>query len=118
MDFPVDFQKLAQLPPNPNGSGYPHAISGADLMRNFKAAAVEVLPTQACGLYLKEVVSGETRQIQLSGYLDMACVAESQPPTPEGETPTTYGIPAPPTSGTYVLGSVNGVMQWLETEAC
>jgi hypothetical protein len=48
----------------------------------------------------------------------MSCVAESQPPTPEGETPTTYGIPAPPTSGTYVLGSVNGVMQWLETEAC
>ena len=27
-------------------------------------------------------------------------------------------IPAPPTTGTYVLGSINGVVHWLETEAC
>jgi hypothetical protein len=27
-------------------------------------------------------------------------------------------IPTPPASGTYVLGSVGGTMQWIETEAC
>jgi hypothetical protein len=28
------------------------------------------------------------------------------------------GLPTAPASGTYVLGSVNGTIQWLETEAC
>jgi hypothetical protein len=27
-------------------------------------------------------------------------------------------IPAVPTSGTYVLGSVGGAIQWIETEEC
>jgi hypothetical protein len=27
-------------------------------------------------------------------------------------------IPTPPASGTWVLGSVGGTMQWIETEAC
>jgi len=27
-------------------------------------------------------------------------------------------VPDPPASGTYVLGSVNGTIQWLATEAC
>ena len=27
-------------------------------------------------------------------------------------------LAAPPASGTYVLGAVNGVVQWLETESC
>jgi hypothetical protein len=28
------------------------------------------------------------------------------------------GIPAVPTSGTYVLGAVDGALAWIETEAC
>lgn len=28
------------------------------------------------------------------------------------------GLPPPPASGTYVLGSINGAVQWLATEAC
>jgi hypothetical protein len=35
-----------------------------------------------------------------------------------GELSWTPGIPEPPESGTYVLGSVDGVMQWIETEEC
>lgn len=27
-------------------------------------------------------------------------------------------VPTPPSSGTHVLGSVNGTIQWLATEAC
>jgi hypothetical protein len=28
------------------------------------------------------------------------------------------GLPTAPASGTYVLGSINGTIQWLATEAC
>ena len=35
---------------------------------------------------------------------------------PETDNPLT--APPPPSSGTYVLGSVNGTVQWLATEAC
>jgi hypothetical protein len=35
-----------------------------------------------------------------------------------GELSWTPGIPAVPTSGTYVLGAVDGTVQWVETEAC
>lgn len=55
--------------------------------------------------------------------------------TPLGDAPSdgsTYGrknaawevisagtaLPSAPSSGTYVLGSVNGTLTWLETEAC
>jgi hypothetical protein len=34
---------------------------------------------------------------------------------PINQTPA---IPQPPSSGTFVLGSVNGAIQWLQTEAC
>jgi hypothetical protein len=27
-------------------------------------------------------------------------------------------LPAPPQSGTYVLGCIDGNIQWIETEAC
>lgn len=27
-------------------------------------------------------------------------------------------VDAPPPSGTYVLGAINGVIQWIETEDC
>lgn len=32
--------------------------------------------------------------------------------------PLGAGLPDPPASGTFVLGSVDGTIQWLETEAC
>lgn len=34
------------------------------------------------------------------------------------ESPQATGVPQPPSSGTYVLGAVNGAIQWLATEAC
>lgn len=32
--------------------------------------------------------------------------------------PLGAGLPDPPSSGTFVLGSINGTIQWLATEAC
>lgn len=31
---------------------------------------------------------------------------------------TPLGIPTPPSSGTYVLGAINGAVQWIATEQC
>jgi hypothetical protein len=36
----------------------------------------------------------------------------------EPDTGNDGSVPNPPASGTYVLGSINGVVQWLQTEAC
>jgi hypothetical protein len=45
--------------------------------------------------------------------------------TPEGwflrlfpDAESSGGLPTAPASGTYVLGSINGAVQWLATEAC
>lgn len=37
---------------------------------------------------------------------------------PDAESPALGGLPVAPSSGTYVLGSINGALQWLETESC
>jgi hypothetical protein len=34
------------------------------------------------------------------------------------QTTIDNNLPNPPGSGTYVLGSVNGVVQWIQTEDC
>jgi hypothetical protein len=116
MNLPVDFVKKVQLPPTAGGKGYPYQISARDLMTNFKAVALAIDPVPACGLYLQEVVEGETRTIQLAGTLDGACLDAG---SSEGDPPSTnYGYPTPPSTGTYVLGSIDGVVQWIETEEC
>jgi hypothetical protein len=93
MDFPVDFQKKAALPPPADGNGYPYQISARDLMENLKFAALEVEPTTKGGIALKETVENGIRKISLV-------------------------IPVMPTTGTHVLGAVNGVLQWIETTEC
>jgi hypothetical protein len=78
------------LAQQPKGSGgYPVQIKASDLMKNF-----------------------------------VYCLLD----TNDGLTETTTGqggyqmrklkIPTPPSSGTYVLGVVDGTIQWLSTEAC
>ena len=71
------------------GGGYPVQIRASDLMKNF-----------------------------------VYCLLD----TNDGLTETTTGqggyqmrklkIPTPPSGGTHVLGSVGGVLQWIETEEC
>lgn len=41
---------------------------------------------------------------------------------PDSDSPSVIpigsGLPVPPANGTFVLGSINGTIQWLATEAC
>ena len=87
--FPVDFQALAQQGGNPANGGYPYSIKGSDLMRDFVAAALDTEDA------LVETVTGQG-----------------------GHPQRKLKIPAPPTSGTHVLGAVGGTIQWIATEEC
>jgi hypothetical protein len=88
-DPPVDFQALAQGARGRTNSDYPYAIKGTDLNKNFVFATLDI----AEGVY------EETTGIQ-------------------GHRQRRLKIPSPPNRGTFVLGSVGGEIQWIETEAC
>jgi hypothetical protein len=88
-DPPVDFQQLAQGARGKSGSDYPYAIKATDLMKDFVFATLDI----AEGVYEETTGMQGHRQRRLN-------------------------IPTPPASGTWVLGSVGGTMQWIETEAC
>jgi len=87
--LPVDFQQKVLLPKGQTASDYPYAIKATDLMQNFVFAALDAHES------LIESFPGQG-----------------------GHTQRRLKIPALPTSGTYVLGSVNGALTWIETEAC
>jgi hypothetical protein len=86
---PNIFSQLVKSPPNAAAGGYPYQIKAADLDKNFVFATLEIDPT------LVEEKSGQ-----------------------EGFTKRRLKIPAVPSSGTYVLGSVSGVLTWIATEEC
>jgi hypothetical protein len=71
------------------GKDYPYAIKASDLMKNFVFAMLDI----AGGLYEETTGSGGYRQRRLK-------------------------IPAPPGSGTHVLGCVDGSVRWIATEEC
>lgn len=72
-----------------NASGYPYQIAASDLQKNFVYAALDVNDG------LVENFTG-----------------------PGGHTARRLKIPAPPATGTNVLGAVNGTLTWLATEEC
>lgn len=88
-NFPVDFEAKALGPKPPNGAGYPVQISAGDLMRNFVHAALDADAS------LIETTTGQG-----------------------GHPQRRLKIPAVPTSGTHVLGAVDGALQWIATEEC
>lgn len=87
--FPVNFAELAQSGGNPAAGGYPYAIKATDLMKNFVFAALDADDT------LVETITGQ------AGY-------------PQRK----LKIPPVPSSGTHVLGAVDGALQWIATEEC
>ena len=89
MTLPVDFEALARAAKNASAGGYPVQLSAADLQKNFVFAALDADPS------LIEVTTGAG-----------------------GHTSRRLAIPAPPTSGTYVLGASGGALTWLATEEC
>jgi len=89
MNLPIDFEAKIRGAKNASGGGYPVQISARDLMSNFVYAALDV---------------------------DVSLVEET---TGQGGLPSRkLKIPAVPSGGTYVLGSVDGSLQWLSTEEC
>ena len=88
-NLPVDFEAKAKQAKQASGGGYPVQLSAADLMRNFVHAALEIDDS------LIETTTG------LGGH-----------------TARKLKIPALPGSGTHVLGSVDGALEWIATEEC
>jgi hypothetical protein len=86
---PINFEEMVRLPRGSTGSDYPYSIKAQDLMKNFVYAALDVDES------LIEKLSGE------GGYQQRK-----------------LKIPAVPSTGTYVLGCVDGTIQWIATEEC
>jgi len=88
-NLPVDFEAKARGAKSASGGGYPVQLSAADLMKNFVHAALDVDPS---------LIDDATGQ--------------------NGHKSRKLKIPAVPDSGTHVLGSVDGALQWIATEEC
>ena len=86
---PVDFEKRVKLPPGKMGSDYPYAIKATDLMQNFVFATLDIDAAYV------ESINGVG-----------------------GHAQRKLKLPAPPSSGTHVLGVKDGTIQWIETEEC
>jgi hypothetical protein len=89
MTLPVDFEAKARGAKDASGGGYPVQLSAADLMRNFVFSSLDADES------LIEQTTGQG-----------------------GHTARRLAIPTVPSSGTHVLGAVNGTLQWLATEEC
>lgn len=92
---PISFAALAKTASNPAAGGYPYQLKGADLDKNFVFATEEF--DQDDFRVSNGVSAGghQNRKISLSKRL-----------------------PVLPGTGTYVLGAVDGALQWLSTEEC
>lgn len=118
--FPVDFEKLAKTPPAPGGAGYPYIISGKDMMDDYNAAALLVDDSAVGGLQLKETRENGKRTVVLSGEIEEGT---GLPDGGAGDMLYHNGsgwtiLPAPSSTGTFVLGTVDGSLQWMTTEEC
>jgi hypothetical protein len=80
---------MAQRARGQTASDYPYAIKATDLMKNFVYAALDGDQT----LIEESVGQGGHKSRRLK-------------------------IPAVPSSGTHVLGAVDGTLQWIATEEC
>jgi hypothetical protein len=106
MDLPVKFEALARAANTPVSGAYPYSLKGRDLDTNFNAVAIDIDSS-----WVSESGNGQ-RTLLL-------------PPVPD-EGSRFLGVqdgdlkffPAPPASGTYVLGAVDGSIRWISTEEC
>ena len=89
MTLPVDFEAKARGAKDASGGGYPVQLSAADLMRNFVFSSLDADES------LIEQTTGQG-----------------------GHAGRKLKIPAAPSSGTHVLGAVDGVLAWIATEEC
>lgn len=126
-DPPVDFQQLAQGATGTTNADYPYSIKATDLMKNFVFATLAVedgLYEQTTGLQshsqrkLRMRPGTQDNQIAYwdgENYVPLVAPSASSILRFDG---TAFSWVAPPASGTYVLGSVDGAIQWIATEEC
>ena len=88
IDIPVNFKEKITLPQSIDGTGYPYRISATDLDKNFAYAALDAE----------------------DDWIEEASVG--------GHSGRKLKLPALPGGGTYVLGCVDGNVEWIETEEC
>lgn len=107
MKLPVDFSANVKGAKQASGGGYPVQISAGDLMQNFTYAALDAesgLITESNG-GRKLTIPSPSGTNKILGYDGSSMSWKDD-------------IPAAPTSGTHVLGAVNGVLSWIATEEC
>jgi len=113
-NLPVDFEERVKRPKGETGGDYPYAIKARDLMQDFVYAALDVDAT----LIQDEIGQGGHKQRRLK---IPALPSDDQPAqltAQGGSLSWAAGIPAPPSSGFFVLASIGGVVQWVDTEEC
>ena len=106
---PVDFQQLAQGATGTTNADYPYAIKATDLMKDFVFATLDLQD----GIY--EEIHGMQGHPQRRLKIRPG-TAGNQIAYWDGEN--YVPLAAPPASGTHVLGSVDGTIQWIATEEC
>jgi hypothetical protein len=106
---PIDFEERVKRAPGKVGSDYPYSIKATDLMENFVFATLDI----AKGVYEETSGAGGHRQRRLK--IDAGTEA-NQIYIWDGNKIKV--IAAPPSTGTHVLGSVGGAIQWIATEEC
>jgi hypothetical protein len=92
---PISFDAKAKTAGNPATGGYPYSLKGIDLDKNFTFATEnfdeeDFVLTESLG-----AGGHQSRNVKL-----------------------VVRIPKPPSSGTHVLGAVDGKLQWIATEEC
>ena len=114
---PISFSSKASGSKSGSG-GYPIQISAKDLDANFVYATLEISDTSPQGTpqpFAVDEFSGENGQTQRRLIFNPAAPSSDGVFTVSGGTLLWMQVP---TTGTHVLGSVNGSLQWIATEEC
>jgi hypothetical protein len=119
MTPPVQFSEKIKAARPANGAGYPVQISAWDIDEDFYFATPELPTTTPDGRVnlLSEDTTTTDGHVQRRFYAKLpAGTATNQLLRWDG----TEWVPftEPPTSGTYVLGSIDGALTWIDTEEC
>jgi hypothetical protein len=93
---PINFLQLVKSGGDPANGGYPYQLKASDLQKNF-TYATEDFSTE--DFLVTAIGSGQGGSTQRHVKLKLV-------------------IPTLPTTGTHVLGAVEGVLTWIATEEC
>ena len=112
---PISFSAKAKTASNTATGGYPYSLSGTDLDQNFVFATAQFDKDEFKITTTSGTGGHEAREVELTVKIKAGTAA--------GEFAVWDGLSwspsiAPPTTGTHVLGSVDGVLQWIATEEC